>query len=666
MMHSTSSTLAAAALLLTLCACSGEPPPEGCIEGDTRACYSGPEGTAGVGVCEAGTQTCQGGVWTDCVGEVLPSPETCGKGVDSDCNGEEDETLNACGGCAQLAGAPGASCAGCGTWACAGEDAVSCEAPTPAPGSACTGPDGCPGSWTCDEAGEPQMVCDAPSRNACGLCGGPDINGLGDACTGTDGCAGALVCSSNGEETICDAPSRNACGVCGGPDITGLGDACVGTDGCEGTLVCSSSGEQTVCDAPLKNACGTCGGPDLPLLGSACTSANGCTGLMTCNTAGDALLCDAPPVNACGACAPPITGLGDACAAPNGCQGTQVCDAMGTGTVCTTQLVPNECGVCGGPSVANVGASCTNSDGCSGQMACNSAGNAVLCNAPAINACGVCGPPVSGLGDACTSSQGCPGTLFCRADGQAAECVSMLTPNECGLCGGAPVAGVGDPCVDATSGCAGALVCNATADDTVCSATCGTSHVVISELSTGHTHPDDEFIELYNPTNAPVNLGGWKLQFKPAAGGGFSDVYVIPAGTTVAATGYLLIASGSYGGAPQADASWGSAFNLPSAGGHVRVALPGAGSAPADPAAVDRVGYGAAADAAEGSPISSNSPATGSYERKAASMSTSTSMAPGGSDALRGNGWDTDDNAADFVTRGTRQPQGTASGTEAP
>lgn len=53
----------------------------------TRSCYSGPSGTAGVGKCRAGTQTCASGAWGLCIGEVLPSPEIIGNGIDDNCDG---------------------------------------------------------------------------------------------------------------------------------------------------------------------------------------------------------------------------------------------------------------------------------------------------------------------------------------------------------------------------------------------------------------------------------------------------------------------------------------------------------------------------------------------------------------------------------------------------
>ncbi len=58
-----------------------------CSDGDMRACYTGPDGTAGVGTCHGGTQVCTGGAWpTDCPGEVLPAAEDCTSPLDLNCN----------------------------------------------------------------------------------------------------------------------------------------------------------------------------------------------------------------------------------------------------------------------------------------------------------------------------------------------------------------------------------------------------------------------------------------------------------------------------------------------------------------------------------------------------------------------------------------------------
>ncbi|MGK3997153.1 hypothetical protein [Sorangium sp. So ce1024] len=59
-----------------------------CERGDTRACYEGPGGTEGVGLCAAGTQTCGAdGTWGACEEQVLPGEEDCNRRGDEDCDG---------------------------------------------------------------------------------------------------------------------------------------------------------------------------------------------------------------------------------------------------------------------------------------------------------------------------------------------------------------------------------------------------------------------------------------------------------------------------------------------------------------------------------------------------------------------------------------------------
>ncbi len=62
----------------------------GVDEGVTRSCYAGPAGTEGVGLCRAGTQTCSAGTFGACVGSIVPAAETC-DGRDENCNGAVDE-----------------------------------------------------------------------------------------------------------------------------------------------------------------------------------------------------------------------------------------------------------------------------------------------------------------------------------------------------------------------------------------------------------------------------------------------------------------------------------------------------------------------------------------------------------------------------------------------
>jgi hypothetical protein len=66
--------------------CSGD--VQSCVpDVTTQGCYSGPAGTAGVGACKQGTQTCIGAPGS-CDGEVLPAAvENCFNDIDDDCDG---------------------------------------------------------------------------------------------------------------------------------------------------------------------------------------------------------------------------------------------------------------------------------------------------------------------------------------------------------------------------------------------------------------------------------------------------------------------------------------------------------------------------------------------------------------------------------------------------
>ena len=59
----------------------------------SQACYLGPEGTVGVGVCRYGTQEClPSGVWDNCVNYVGPEDEMCSNsGTDNDCDGNSED-----------------------------------------------------------------------------------------------------------------------------------------------------------------------------------------------------------------------------------------------------------------------------------------------------------------------------------------------------------------------------------------------------------------------------------------------------------------------------------------------------------------------------------------------------------------------------------------------
>ncbi len=75
-----------------------------CQPGAVIACYTGPIGTLGVGLCVAGLATCDslGRGFGPCEGEYTPQGDVCGDGLDGDCNGVLDDGA--------ATGAPGCVC----------------------------------------------------------------------------------------------------------------------------------------------------------------------------------------------------------------------------------------------------------------------------------------------------------------------------------------------------------------------------------------------------------------------------------------------------------------------------------------------------------------------------------------------------------------------------
>ena len=71
--------------------------------------------------------------------------------------------------------------------------------------------------------------------------------------------------------------------------------------------------------------------------------------------------------------------------------------------------------------------------------------------------------------------------------------------------------------------------------------------------SDGHADSDDEWIELYNPDERAVDLGGWQLD---DVGGGGSRPYPIPFGTVIQPKGFLVFFKGETGIALNNDGDW--------------------------------------------------------------------------------------------------------------
>lgn len=172
---------------------------------------------------------------------------------------------------------------------------------------------------------------------------------------------------------------------------------------------------------------------------------------------------------------------------------------------------------------------------------------------------------------------------------------------------------------------------------------------VISELRYYETSTvNEEFVELYNPTNFSVDVGGWKLQYKSSTGTNWLDKVTFSTGQLIAPHSFLL-----YGGTlTETDPDYPSGVNpgLGNSGGHVRLIDDSQNE-------IDRVGW-LAGDSPEGTGLAGHARGA-SFERKAFENSSVADMVTGGAHALEGNGWDSDDNSLDFVihTLGNSNPQ---------
>lgn len=202
-----------------------------CTPGSEQSCYTGPAGTAGVGLCSSGTRIClqDGSGFGECEGDVTPTTETCSAVADEDCDGETNEE--------------GVDCL------CVPGSMQDCYSAAPAT----LGVGLCvSGQQTCDADGLGWGLCEGevtPASETCATLGDDDCDGEtnedGDDCVclpgsvvddcysgpaGTEGvgaCAGgALMCNDQG----------TAVGACVGETVPGFDDcATAADDDCDGS-----------------------------------------------------------------------------------------------------------------------------------------------------------------------------------------------------------------------------------------------------------------------------------------------------------------------------------------------------------------------------------------------------------------------------------------------
>jgi endonuclease G len=167
------------------------------------------------------------------------------------------------------------------------------------------------------------------------------------------------------------------------------------------------------------------------------------------------------------------------------------------------------------------------------------------------------------------------------------------------------------------------------------------STILISEFRTrGPAGANDEFVELYNATNAPIDIGGWKIN-RSNGSGTINTQITISAGTMIPAHGHFLAtnsAAGGYSGGVPGNQTYGTGITDD---GGIAILNPAN-------AIVDQVGMSAGSAYKEGTVLSQLTTNTNrSHERK-----------PGDGN---GSSTDTDNNGADFQLITPSDPQNLSS-----
>jgi hypothetical protein len=459
-------------------------------DGSMRSCYSGGNGTVGVGECKNGSQTCVNGAWGACENEVLPKMEEC-DGKDNDCDGQNDENIPKinCGAGACLVTVDG----------CANGMVPTCTPGQPKP-EACNGIDddcnlfiddglgtlscgmgGCAVTVPACSGGLPQTcvpgmmqmeVCDGVDNDCDGVTdegnpgGGVSCNTMlpGVCATGTLNCTdGVLKCSPNTMATTesCDGKDNNCNGVVdeGNPGgnqtcMTGQPGACaLGTTTCaNGMLGCSATTmpKPEICDG-VDNDCDMA--IDEGTAGGMCTVPGklGICAISSYVCQNGSLLC---PQTVQPANSETCNGLDDTC------NGTVDEGNPGGGGACT---VPNKFGPCanGVFNCTNGNVTCTQtvfpaSETC-GYMVDND------CNGTVDNGC--CPHSVCQAGPAMPSTcgNGCAAAVCSFGGGSWSYCCTQTWNNSCtiiadaacgaGTCCAHDVCTLGGPLANGCSSC---------------------------------------------------------------------------------------------------------------------------------------------------------------------------------------------------------------------
>ena len=192
------------------------------------------------------------------------------------------------------------------------------------------------------------------------------------------------------------------------------------------------------------------------------------------------------------------------------------------------------------------------------------------------------------------------------------------------------------------------------------------THIVISEVKidggTGSANNND-FIELYNPTNSAINLDGHRLVLRTGSSTNDTNIIAFSSAHIIPTHGYFLWAHKSQNN-NFADTIFADVSSADTLGASNSIAL--RQGALDTGTIIDALSWNDSVNSLkEGTHFSPNPGINQSMERKAYTTSTQSTM-EGGADSTKGNGFDADDNATDFILRTVSQPQNSGSLSEIP
>jgi len=179
------------------------------------------------------------------------------------------------------------------------------------------------------------------------------------------------------------------------------------------------------------------------------------------------------------------------------------------------------------------------------------------------------------------------------------------------------------------------------------------AHLVIGEIQTtgGTGYTTDEFVELYNPTEADINLAGWKLTKKTATGKEYVLVDDFGELSIKSHSFFLVAHPAGYSEEIKPDSYYSTTNSI--SDNNTIILYDNASQV------IDKVGFGSTIDF-EGESLADPA-GKKSVERKAKMDSTEETMIEGGADYFLGNAEDTDNNKQDFILRDQSEPQNSAS-----